>query len=485
MSPLPGQTLTFRDPGLGLVELSGNTFFLLGTSEKGTLNVVQSLSSPAAVVDALGEGPLSELAASLLDIAGGPVYACRVAGTVAGTTGAVTKTAQSTSTGTVAAAGAAYRRYDVVLEITKTGTVGVGEFRYSLDNGRSFTDVLTLPSGGTYVVPRTNVTLTFTPGAGALFFEKGDRFTFTTTAPHYSATELAAAIDALRTYLAQTPGFVLDAIVLAGLNQTGAASATLFGALSVQLLSLESIYRYVGAIMDGGSGDTRANVKTALSAVSDARIMVVYGECEMASSKPFSGHATPRVPLLNAIAARCARLLPSTDPARFADGPLPGVLSVTHDEFVTEDLDAAKIATARTFPGTPGFFVANARLKSPIGSDFLYWQHRRVMDLAARLTVAAQQVFVNAEFRTTQTGALEETEALRVEQTVKPQLDQALMQPKNASGRRGYVSEFGYTVDRLVNVLSTQTARTSVSVRPLFYAKRLTTEIGFALHVGA
>lgn len=484
MSPLPGQELRFRDPGLGLVELSGTTFLYIGASEKGPLNEVRALSSPAALVDLYGEGPLPEGAATSLSVAGGPIYCCRVAGTVAGTTGAVTKTAIGTSTGTVAAAGAAFNRFDVVVEITKSGSVATGEFRYSLDGGRTFSESLTIPSGGTYAIPRTNVTLTFTPGAGPMNFEKGDLFKATTTAPHYSTTELALAIDALRTYLGSAPVFTLDGIVLSGINATGSAAATMFGAFAAHLTSLESIFRYVGGIMDAGSGDTRANVKTALAAVASTRVSAVYGEATVGSSKSFTGYGSPRVPLLNAVAARCAQTLMSTDPARFADGPLTNVLAITHDEFVTEEMDSAKITTARTFPGTAGFFITNARMKSAVGSDYLYWQHRRVMDVAARTTIAAQQQFINVELVTNPDGSIEEREALRIEAVVRAQLDAVLLQPKNASGRRGHATAIDYRVDRLANILQTQIVPTSVAVQPLAYAKRLSTEIGFALNVG-
>lgn len=485
MSPLPGQELRFRDPGLGLVELSGTTFLYIGAAEKGPLNEVRALSSPAAIIDLFGEGPLPEAAATSLRVAGGPIYCCRVAGSVAGTTGAVTKTAASTGSGTVAAAGAAFSRFDAIVEITKTGTLGTAEFRYSLDNGSTFSESLTVPSGGSYVIPRTNVTLTFTAGGGPIFFEKLDRFTFTTTAPHYSTTELALGIDALRAYFGQTPAFALDAIVLTGINTTGAGAATMFGALASHLASLETIYRYVGGILDAGSADTRANVKTALAAVASTRVLPVYGEATLGSAKSFAGYSVPRVPLLNAVAARCARLAISTDPAKFSDGPLADVQSITHDEFVTEEMDAARITTARTFPGTAGFYITNARIKSPIGSDYLYWQHRRVMDAAARTTILAQQQFINAELVTNPDGSLEEREALRIEAVVRAQLDAVLLQPKNASGRRGHVTAIGYTVDRLANVLSSQIVSTSVAVQPLAYAKRLSTEIGFALNVGA
>ena len=485
MSNLPGQVFRFRDPGLGVAELSGATFLFIGASERGETNVVRAISSPAAIVDEYGQGPLSEAAALALDVAGGPVYLCRVPGTVPGATGPVTAKPLTASTGTLAAAGEALTRFDAAVEITRTGTLGEAEFRYSLDGERTWSEPRTVPLGGTYLVPESGVTLTFTPGAGPLFLELGDKFTFETTAPHYSTTELAGAIAALRTYFQGAPDFTLDAIVLTGTNETGSEAATVFGALDVHLTSLEAIYRYVGGIMDAGSADTRAAVKTAFASVASRRISVVYGEQVCATSKAFAGFGAPRTPLLNSVAARAGRVVVSTDLARFADGPLPGVLAITHDEFVTEEMDAAKFTTARTWAGVAGFYLTNARMKSPVGSDYLYWQHRRVMDVASRVTYAAQQQFVSAEFRTNPDGSIDEREAVIVEETVREALEQALLIPKNASGRAGQVTAIDYAVDRAANITSTQILPTTVAVQPLAYAKRLSTEIGFALNVTA
>ena len=95
----------------------------------------------------------------------------------------------------------------------------------------------------------------------------------------------------------------------------------------------------------------------------------------MASAKPFVGWATPKRPSTYVVAARAAASLISTDLARTATGPVPSVVAISHDEFQTEVMDAAGFSTLRTFQGQEGFWITNARLKSPAGSDFEFWQH--------------------------------------------------------------------------------------------------------------
>jgi hypothetical protein len=476
--PIPGQSLTVRDPGLGLVPESVSTPLYMGVSSIGTVNILYSFSNKADAIDTLGEGPLVEAVCHALDMGGGPVLAMRLTGGTVGTNGAVTPTRTSTSTGTITVAGAPFDSYRTRVVIVATGANGAARFKYSLDGGITYSEELTVPSGGTYAVPRTNMTLTFVPGAGPIIHEAGDLHSFDSVAPLYTTANLATGMTAL---LALTSEFAF--IVLTGEHATGAAAATMFAAFDTHLTSLATQFRYVRGIMDAGT-DTAANVITAFAAVADQRICVCYGDADMPSSKAFAGWGTPRLPSLVLIAGRAhgnngSSTLISTDLARFPEGPV-NAIAITHDEFRTEVLDQHKISTLRTWQGAPGIYITNALLKSPAGSDFKYWQHGRCMDVACDTTVKTQRAFISTSVRTISTGAIDGRDAVRIEETVKNALRAKLISPNNAEGTPGHVSAFGYKIDRTNDVLRTFELRSKVAIQPLGYAKRLTTEIGYA-----
>lgn len=480
---IPGQTLTIRDPGLGLSEQSENTFLFFGTASSGSITEVKSFTSAAAVVAEYGQGKLPEALCHALAVAGGPVFACRLSGSVVGASTSVTKTAAGSSTGTVTLAGAPYDRYEATIEIMGNGTVGAGTFRYSLDGKRTYSETLTIPSGGTYAIPNTNITATFVPGAGAVFFLVGDLHDWTSSAPHYSSTELALGMTALTTYQGTSPAFAVDAIVLTGRNAAGSGAATLFGALSTHLASQASRYSYCAAIMDAGSLDTRANVRTAFASLADARISLVYGDVDLPSSKPGAGWGSPKTELLVSAAARALRELISTDLARVKSGPLTGVLEISNNEFDNQDMDIAKFSVSDTKPLVVGYFLTNMRMKSPTGSDYKYWQHRRIMDVMCRTVAGALVLYLSQGFATNSDGTIEESEAKRIEAEVSEKIKIALVDPKNVEGRAGHVSAFSFTVDRSNNLLQSETLQTSVAARPFGYAKTITTELGFAVNV--
>jgi hypothetical protein len=187
---------------------------------------------------------------------------------------------------------------------------------------------------------------------------------------------------------------------------------------------------------------------------------------------------------VNVAAARAAASLISTDLARFASGALTGVTAISFDEFKQGVIDDAKFGSLRTFQGVEGFYITNARLKSPIGSDFEFWQHGRIMDEACRILYQAQLRFLSAGVRTNNgTGTIDERDAVRIEKEVTAQLEAVLLQPKNAEGFSGHVSALSYRVSRTQNVLTTKVLATELAIRPLGYPKTITTTVGYATNV--
>lgn len=475
---VPSLTLTIRDPGLGLAGPAVSTPLLIGPSSAGTANAIVSLADLGSVVDALGEGPLPEDACRVLSEAGGPILAMRATASVAGAAGAVTKTpvAGGTGTGTITVAGAPFDSYEAIVEITKTGTLGTGAFRYSLDGGRTYSAALTIPAGGTYAIPRTNLTLTFVPGVGPVFFELGDSHAFTCTAPALNATNLGDALDAARAD-SRTWRFAH----IAGRHGDATASATLAGTLASQMTTAQGQQRYTATLIDAGS-DNAATTVTAFAAVANARVGVAYGTARRTSLKPFTGWGVPQRYASGEIAARLAAGLVSTHAGRVASGPLAGVSAIGHDARTDATMHDAGFATLRTWQGLPGFFVTSGRIKAPAGSDFQRFELRFVMDVACTTAVEALTTQANKSVRvlTDGTGRIDPRDAAAWRQVALSKLRIRLTEPLNAEGVRGHVSGVDVTVDTTNNVLASGQVLVTVALVPLGYAETIAIDVGYA-----
>src|SRR5688500_5133563 len=186
----PGDTFTIREGGLGLSTTGDALPLVIGVTSGGVADTLYQHNDPNQLKAELGFGPAVETALAAMLAAGG-VLTLKTQASTAGTNSAVVKVALTTSTGTITLAGAPRDAYRGILQITKTGAAGVARFKYTLDGGYTWSDELVVPSGGTYAIPNTNITVTFVPGAGPIIHEAGDTHTWTSVAPLHTTANLA------------------------------------------------------------------------------------------------------------------------------------------------------------------------------------------------------------------------------------------------------------------------------------------------------
>lgn len=465
---IPSQTLTIRDPGLGIVEPSASAPLCIGTCGGGTAaaNTVQVVNSHQQAIDLFGYGPLSSTLAHIISIAGGPIPAIKSAGSVAATTSAVTQTGAGP---TISITGTARGTYAGKIEIVAGGAVGTATFKYSLDGGVTYGPVRATAS--TYNTVKSGLTLNFAAGT----YVAGEIYSFTTTAPHLNATDLQAAMA-----VARATGESYAFPVICGDAADATAGATLFGALASEMTSLSNVFRYKGALMSSGV-DTASAVKTAFAASADTRIGVAFGTSTRSEALGMEGHGMPTLPLVDSVAARAASVLVSTDLKRVPSGPLVGVTAVSHDEFANnQGLNDAGFITARTWPDYAGYYITQGNIKAPAGSDYQRWHTRRVMDLAMTEVYRAQSLLMGTSVRTVAdpVGAIDPRDAAQIEAQVLAKLQSVLLAPVSEEGTKGHVSDVRYVIDRTTNVLATETITSTLSIRPRGYASFISTQVG-------
>ncbi len=477
MAYVPNQQLTVVDPGLGLVPEAASTYAYFGTSSSGTVDELVYYNSKKAVVDTLGQGPLAESLCTHLAIAGGPVIGIKVDETGnEGTTTVGTPVRVGSATGTITLAGDPYDAYEGLLEITSTT-----EFRYSLDAGASYSPSILIPSGLSYVIPNTGVTVTFVPGAGPTTWQAGDVLPFTTTANHYDVSALATAMQILIDSNEE-----IAAVVLTGQEADTSDGATMFAALSAHMTSLSNVFKFCGALVDSGSAVSGssydfATTKSDLVNSINARIGICFSDIRMVSQKPMTGWGVIKRPFRDIVSAWAGAQLISTHLGRFASGPPPALVSANYDEYKNgQGMSAAGFIVPRTWPGAGGIYINRGNLRSPVGSDFQIWPFRRIMDTACDVTAKALQPFANTKIRVDGTGRIDPKEAARIESRVNNALSETLKTPTDAEGNKGHVSEVLYRVDLEANVQATNRVSGNVAVVPDGYAEKILTALGFA-----
>jgi hypothetical protein len=458
---LPDVTITILDGQLGLVPASvANASAKIGVSSLGTVNTVYPINDNGTAASTLGVGPLVDATAHTLSVAGGPVYAMPVNASVAGTTGAVSPAASG-----LAAAGAANDNYAVVVTIVTGGALGAAIFTYSLDGGDNVSGQILVPSGGTYLIPNTGVTLTF---SGTLV--TGQVYTFATTSPGYSNTDLTNALTALNNGATEY-GFVH----IVGMTASAAAAATTCAVIQTAMEAARVAYRYVFAIQEcptngsGASTEADSVVAAAFAAVVADRVSVVAGDAEITS--PLTGRAQRRNGAW-VYSARLALIPASESPARVGRGTLTGVTALYGGSDRTL-LDAARFTTLRSFPGYAGYYIARGNMMAAPGSDFSRVERRRVMDVSCRIVRQAELPFLNGPVRITKEGKIDERDAQAFEGMVNAKLKAGVVDTGDASSST-------VVMNRSANILSTTTAPVEVRIVPLGTMENISTRIGFS-----
>lgn len=464
---IPDVKTTILDGALGLsAGSSTRTQVKLGTSSAGTVNTLVSISDISTLKATFGTGPLVEAAARVLAIAGGPVLCMRVTGSTAGAVGSVT--ASQTGTATLGATGAAYDAYELKVVIVKGGATliaGTATFKYSLDGGNTMSAELAVPTSGTYAIPDSGITLTWTYSSGTAFVA-GDSWTAVATAPAYTTTDLANAVTPLladpRTW------FMLHAV---GVPADLAGARALFAALATHMATAAAGYRYAFALMEAPSGTDSALLasSTGFGDLADSRVAVGAGFLDAIS--PISGNSYTRNVAWEA-AAWASKVQPSQEIAAVENGPMSGVVSLGRDERATEGLDAGRFTTARTIVGRQGFYITRGRILAAAGSDYSLWTNRRVMDIACAVARDRALRFLNAKVPTNSNGTIQEKTAKAIEGYIDAGLRGELTQKDDAV-------DVSVEVDRTVNILSTGQLKVRVRVRPFGYASDIQVELGF------
>jgi hypothetical protein len=486
MADIPSSTIEPIDPGLGVSEAANMRFVVLGLASDGETDVINWYSSASALVAEYVSGPGVEDAAQLLAYAGGPVGFVRVNGSVVASNSAIVKSGAGP---TVTVAGTSTGDYNVQLQVMDGGILGAGTFKYTLDYNADLTTTdftysgkIVIPSGGTYAIPGTGLTLTFPSGT----YVADETYTFTASCAGFASADVLAALDVA------LEGASDFRVVLLSTSRGCGGHATIAGILAAaqsQLEEIEADARYKAMIAPTSAliGDAAATVKTTYSSVEANRQLIAHGFGRYTAQVRMQGLGNVDRPVALSFGVRAAQSLPSTDLKRVRSGKLPGINKLYFDERVESSLmDDVKVSTLRTYVRRPGFFVTQGRIKSAPGSDFTIWPRRIIFDIASETAQAAGVEFIGRGVRakTDGTGNIDERDALALEGEAQAKLEAQLVQPRNAEGNGGYVSAVRYTIDRTTNIVTTETLYADVAILPLATLTWITTRVGYSLNVG-
>ena len=302
----------------------------------------------------------------------------------------------------------------------------------------------------------------------------GDYFAFRVTAATWNSSDLDTALTALKNTQQTWDGALM----------VGAAGSSTFDTVDTWLAGMAEKNKFRRAIMntripnEGESeGDYLDAMTTIFGTKSSRWINLCFGSDKMISALTARSY---RRPVSWRVAIEEILVDAAQDLAAVAKGPLDGIQIADdagnpddHDETIFPGADDARFTTLRSFDGRPGVFINNGRIFAPVGSDFIFVQFRRIMNLGARALVSYLEERLSAAIGIDpKTGFIAESTAAELEAGGQQAMAAVLM----PFGRAAAVS---FVVSRTDNILSTFTITGEARIVPNGYAKFFSVPIGF------
>ncbi len=406
-SILPDIDIGIKDGGLGVVPEGDGALAVIGVCANHQAEILTL--SRDSYEEAVGEGPLKDFLDDFFSMVNAVVYAKILEGTTAGVVGAVAADAANTGVGGVAVAGSPANAYKFGLEIISEGGLNEATFKYSIDGIKS--KEITVPEAGTYEIPDTGLTITFSAGAPAgeeVSFAVGDLFSWETSEPLASNTEFLAAVDDLINLGKE----------IRSIHVTGTTAAAFWFAFSTKLSNAEDMHVYIwgsceARYIDELTNETLQEYVTALvgterGAGISIRLMVVAMWLEVVNAN------TASVRINNAagkILGRIYAIGRALSPGATKLGPLDSVNRIMPEEFKTnpaliKSLQDAGYATVRFYDGKTGVYVNDSDLMSEDTSDYDIATKIDVMNKARNSVRSAQFPFLKDDFEVLADGTV-------------------------------------------------------------------------------
>lgn len=376
------------DGQLGLANTTGTGIHVkIGASPVKSAEpvLINGTMSAERIKSRLGLCPLADAVMDSVENGAGKIYCIPVAAGQDGTISEVKKMPESAA-GTVTVEGTPANAFRIIVKIVGKGGLNVAVFRYSLNNGKSWSSDITVPTGGKYAAEEAGLTFTF---GGQEEFAVNDTFTCETQAPAMTNADILDAAGKLKDISAAYE-FV---------HIVGATMPELWAGISMVQQELFTRYRkpvifILEAYKKGDGLEKEESLTEYISRLEKDRRKIANYDLQVVAARGFytgMDGVTRDISLANIICGLYARASVQESIGKTASYSIPesrlsGLLPEGLGEDDIEALDTAGYLTFRRYDGLAGYYVTNARMMCPEDSDFRYAEDARVKNKIIRLT---------------------------------------------------------------------------------------------------
>lgn len=342
--------------------------------------LITNTMKPDAIKEKLGCTPLADACMDAAENGLKENYAIPVTADIQGTVGEITHSGDGT--GSISVEGNPNNVYQVVVEITETGSLNDGMFRYSVDGGNTFSEERMIPMTGTYELPKTGLTLKFSEEENSIEFKEGDAYSFETTEPTLNNQSVLQAVESLKN---SNLSFEIVHIV-------GTSGKALWAALQQEAVEFLDIYKKpLIFLVEGRAAREDESLDEYMAAMKEERrgITSIY-ICVSLSNGIYVGNdmTTRTVNLAGVLCGLLGQAKESLSIGCVKEFPISSakLLKLIPEGIseYTKLLDEMGYTVFRQYTGLEDYYVSNANTLAPDNSDFPYVENVRVLNRIVR-----------------------------------------------------------------------------------------------------
>ncbi len=370
---------TITDGGLGVDTAKGEGIhFKIGVSPvvSDVPIVITGSMNAKKIKEKLGLSPLADACMDSVENGSSMIYCLPVAASIPGTVDDVVKT--GTGLGICTVQGTPNNAYEIIVKFTGAGGFNQAVLRYSMDGGYSFSEETTLAVNGELDIPSTGLKLVFTEDAEnqANSYKIDDTFTVKTEAPQMTNEEVLTAIDKLRSV---NYSFEYVHIV-------GESTKALWAAVSMELGRLFDLYKKpMFFVFEARNITSEENLDEYAQYLVNERVGLQNTDIQIVTARSLYTRMDGTVKDINNAGIVCglyskANIQQSIGEVKsfsIAENKMLELLPRGIEDYLSL-LDETKYLTFRKYEGIEGFYVTNARMMCPDGSDYRYAEDTRV-----------------------------------------------------------------------------------------------------------
>lgn len=457
---------TITDGGLGVSSAKGEgVHFKIGVSPvvSNVPIIITGNMSYKTIREKLGLSPLADAVMDSVENGSNLIYCLPVAASVDGTVGAIEK--QVTGSGNCAVAGKPNNAYEIIVKFTGAGGFNAAVLKYSVDGGYSYSDEITLPLTGALVIPQTGLTFNFTEGAEAAnSFKVDDVYKVKTTAPQMTNQDVLDALAKLRN---TSTSFEFVHIV-------GESTKALWTAISAEVITLRETYKKpMFAVLEARGILGTETIDQYIQYLVDERKDLQNYDVQVVAARSLYTRMDGVTQEINNAGVACGmyskaniqQSIGETKTFSISGGKMLSLVPQGIEDYLGI-LDEAQYLTFRRYEGLSGYYVTNARMMAPEGSDYRYAEDVRVKNKIMRETrkEALKQLQSDIDMEDVQ-GSLE-----AIAKFIETPLDDMVRAKEISSAR--------ISVPEGQDILATETMNVIIRFVPVGHVREIEIDLG-------